>query len=127
MEYCYYVWTGAPSCCLDPLDKQQKQVCRTIGPSFAATLEPLAYGRNIASRPQFCRWYFGICLSELAKLLPLPYSGRRSTCYFHRLYDFIGATIPRCHKDIYLFKSLFILDKLKCTLALESKTKKCYK
>ena len=49
MEYCCHVWAGAPSCYLDMLDKLQKQICRTAGPSLAASLEPSAYRRNVAS------------------------------------------------------------------------------
>ena len=40
MEYCCHVWAGAPSCYLELLDKLQKQMCRTVGPSLAASLEP---------------------------------------------------------------------------------------
>ena len=43
MEYCCHAWAGAPSCYLDMLDKLQKQIRRTVGPSLAASLEPLAY------------------------------------------------------------------------------------
>ena len=43
MEYCCPVWAGAPSCYLDLLDKLQKRICRTVGPSPAASLEPLAH------------------------------------------------------------------------------------
>ena len=43
MKYCCHVWTGAPSCYLELLDKLQKRICRTIGPSLAASLEPLAH------------------------------------------------------------------------------------
>ena len=43
MEYCCHVWDGAPSCYLDLLDKLQKQICRIVGPSLAASLEPLAH------------------------------------------------------------------------------------
>ena len=42
MEYCCHVWAGTPSCYLELLDKLQKQICRTVGPSLAASLEPLA-------------------------------------------------------------------------------------
>ena len=49
MEYCCHVWSGAPSCYLDLSDKLQKRICRTIGPSFTACLEPLAHRRNLAS------------------------------------------------------------------------------
>ena len=43
MEYCYQVWAGAPSCYLELLDKLQKWICRTVGPSLAASLETLAH------------------------------------------------------------------------------------
>ena len=42
MEYCCYVWDGVPSCCLELLDKLQKWIYRTVGPSLATSLEPLA-------------------------------------------------------------------------------------
>ena len=43
MEYCCHVWTGAPSCYLELLDKLQKLICRTVGLSLANSLEPLAH------------------------------------------------------------------------------------
>ena len=43
IEYCCYVWAGAPSCYLELLDKLQKRICRIVGPSLAASLEPLAH------------------------------------------------------------------------------------
>ena len=73
MEYCCHVWAGAPSCYLDLLDKLQKRICRIVGPSLAASLEPLAHRRNVASLSLFYRYYFGRCSSELAQLVPLPF------------------------------------------------------
>ena len=101
MEYCCDVWAGAPSCYLDSLDKLQKRICRIVGPSLAASLEPLAHRRNVASLSLFYRYYFGRCSSELAQLVPLHFSRERSTCYSDRLHDF-SATIPRCYKDVYV-------------------------
>ena len=43
MKYCCHVWTGAPSCYLELLDKLQKRKCRTVGPSLAASFESLAH------------------------------------------------------------------------------------
>ena len=43
MEYYCHVWAGAPSCYLELLDKLQKRICRIVGPSLAASLEPLAH------------------------------------------------------------------------------------
>ena len=79
MEYCCHVWAPAPSCYLELLDKLQKRICRTVGPSLAASLEPLAH----------------------RQLIPLPYSRGRSTRYSGRLHGF-SVTIPRCYKDVYV-------------------------
>ena len=74
MECFCHVWAGAPSCYLQFLDKVQKRICRTVGPSLSASLEPLAYRRNVASSSLFYRYCFGRCSSELAQLVPLPFS-----------------------------------------------------
>ena len=93
MEYCCHVWADAPSCYLELLDKLQKRICRTFDRSLAASLELLAHSRNVTSLSLFCRYYFGRCSSELAQLVPLPFSRGRSTRYSDRLHDF-SATIP---------------------------------
>ena len=49
MEYCCHVWASAPSSYLELLDKLQKQICMIVGPSVAASLEPLAHCQNVAS------------------------------------------------------------------------------
>ena len=99
MEYCCHVWAGAPSCCLELLDKLQKRICRTVGPSLAASLEPLAHHRNVAGLSLFYKYYFGRCSSKLTQPVPLPYSRGTSTHYYDRLYDF-SVVIPRCYKDV---------------------------
>ena len=101
MEYCCHVWAGATSCFLKLLDKLQKRLCRIVGPSLASSLEPLAHRRNVASLGLFYRYYFGRCFSELALLVPLPFSRGRSNCYFDRLHDF-SVTISGCYKDVYV-------------------------
>ena len=100
-EYCCHIWVGAPSCYLDLLDKLQKRICRIVGRSLAASLESLAHRRNVASLNLFYRYYYGRCPSELAQLVPLPFSRGRSTHYSDRLHDF-SVTIPRCYKDVYV-------------------------
>ena len=74
MKYCCHVWACAPSCYLDLLDKLQKRICKIVGPSLAASLEPLAHHQNVVSLSLFYRYYFGRCSSELAQLVPLPFS-----------------------------------------------------
>ena len=46
MEYCCHVWVGASICYLDTVDKLQKWVSSAVGPTLAATLEPLYYRRK---------------------------------------------------------------------------------
>ena len=70
-----------PELLLVLLDKLQKQICRTAGPSLAASLEPLAHRRNVASLSLFYRYFFGRCSSELSQLVPLPFSQGMSTHY----------------------------------------------
>ena len=90
MEYCCHVCAGVPSCYLELLDK----LCRTVGPSLAACLEPLAHCRNVPSLSLFQRYYIGRCSSELAQLVPPYFFRGRSTLYSDRLHDF-SVTIPR--------------------------------
>ena len=68
-------------------------------PSLAASLEPLAHRQNLTSLTLFYRYYFGRCSSELAQLVPIPFSRGRSAHYSDRLHDF-SITIPRCYKDV---------------------------
>ena len=49
MELCCHVWAGAPSCFLEFLNTLQNRICKTVGPSFNASLEPLAHCSNAAS------------------------------------------------------------------------------
>ena len=95
MKYFCHVWAGAPSCYLELLDKLPKRICSTVGPSLAACLEPLAHRGNVASLNFSYRYFFGRCSSELAELVPLPYSRGRSTHYSDSLHDF-SVIIARC-------------------------------
>ena len=63
------------------LDKLQKRVYRTVDPSLAASLKPLAHCRNVACLSRFYKYFFGRCSSELAQLVPLSYTDK--------LHDFL--------------------------------------
>ena len=80
-EYCCQIWAGTPSCNLELLDKPQKWIYSTVGPSVAASLEPLGHRQKVVSLNFFYRYWFRRFSSELDQLVWLPYSGRRST-YF---------------------------------------------
>ena len=102
MEYYCHVMAGAPSCYLELLDKLQERICMSVGPSLAASLEPLVHHWNVASLNLFYRYYFGRCSSELAQLVPLRFSRVRWTHHFDRLHHF-SVTIPRCYKEVYIY------------------------
>ena len=76
-NYCCHVWAGASRCYLELLDKLQKWICKTVGPSLAASLEPLTHRRNVASLSLFYRCYYVRCSSELAQVVPPPCSQRK--------------------------------------------------
>ena len=104
------------SCYMEMLDKLQKRIYRTVGPSLDVSFEPLAHCRNVASYSLFCRYYFGRSWSSgLGQLVPLPYSRGKSTRYSDRLHDF-SVTFPRCYKDVYV--NSFFLAQLDSVLPL---------
>ena len=74
---------------------------RYAAPSLAASLEPLAHCKNIASLILFYRYHFGGCSPELAQLVPLPFSREKSAFYSDTLHNF-SVTIPTCYKDVYV-------------------------
>ena len=86
MEYCCHACSDAPSYYLDMLDKPQEWVCRTVAPSLAAFLEPMAHRRHVASISLLYRYYFGRSSSELVELAHLPYSRGKSTHYSNSLH-----------------------------------------
>ena len=110
MEYCCHVWAGVPSCYLELLDKLQKRMYWTVGPSLDASLEPLALRRNVSSLSLFYRYYFGRCLSEHAQLVPLPYSQGRSTRHSDRLHDFLSQFLDIARIFMSIVSSLVQLD-----------------
>ena len=118
MECCCHVWAGAYSYYMELLDKLQKQICRIVGHSLATSLEPLAHCRNMASLSLFYRYYLGRCSSELAQLVPLPFSWWRSTRYSDRLHDFF-VIIPRCYTDVYVNSFFPRMAKLWNSLPIE--------
>ena len=79
MKYCCHIWGGAASCYLKLLDKLQKQICRAVGPFFAASFEPLTHYQNAkyikSIKKSFLQYYFRRCR-------------RRSSHYSERLHDF---------------------------------------
>ena len=83
---------------------EEKSSFKMLGLTFSSKLDWGSYIISIAktaSLSLFNRYYFGKCSSELAQLVPLPFSRGRSTRYSDRLHNF-SVTIPRCYKDVYV-------------------------
>ena len=61
MEDCCHDQAGVPSCYLELLNKLQKWICRTIGPSLPPSLEPLAHPENVTT----LNFSIGITLADV--------------------------------------------------------------
>ena len=109
VEYCWHVGASVPSSYLELLDKLQKQICRTVGISLAASLDTSVHCQNAASLSLFYSYYSYRCSSELDEVVPLPYYQVRSAGYSDRLHDFC-VTIPRRYKDVYVNSFLTQID-----------------
>ena len=70
------------------LDELQKQLCRTVGPTPAASREPLGHHKIQTSLSVFCRYYLGRYSSDLTELILLPYSCGSLTRNPDGLHDF---------------------------------------
>ena len=104
IEYFCYIWVGSPMCYLYVVGKLHRRLCRTVGPTLAASLKPLGNCRNVASLILFYRYYFVGCSFDLTKPVPIPCSRRRSTRFSDRLHDF-SVSVPRCYKIAYVLHS----------------------
>ena len=61
MEHYCHTWAGVPSGYLEIIDQLQKRICKTVVPSLAAFLKPLAHCRGVSSSSLLYRYYFGRC------------------------------------------------------------------
>ena len=85
---------------LEMLDRLQKKICRTVGPSLAEFSWTLGSSSKYSQLISFS-YYFVRCSSQLAQLVSLLYSWERSVCYSDRLHKF-PVTISRCYEYIYV-------------------------
>ena len=71
----YYACAGVLICYL----KLQEELHWALDPTLAASLEPFTNYRNVTSISLFHGYWSGICSSELAILVPFPYSRGNSS------------------------------------------------
>ena len=76
--------------------KPQKQVFRTVSPTLAASLEPLALLRNVASQQN----YFDVHLN-CGRIVSIPYSCRRFTLCSD-IFDDFYVLFPRWYNYVYI-------------------------
>ena len=101
-EYRYYALVGAPYCFLDMFDRLQRLLCRTLGPTFAASLISL----TCRCSKSFCKHYFGRWLNwllshNLVWVLPVILTSHT-----------FSVNIPRFPMDVY------VNDFFLCTVRL---------
>ena len=65
MEYCCHIWGGAPADVLGFLTSIQERIANVVGPTLAATLQPVSHCRDVASFSLFYQYYHGHCSAEL--------------------------------------------------------------
>lgn len=75
------------------LDKLQTRICKTVDPMIDVSLEPMANHRNVGSLSLFFMYYFERYSSELAEMVPFPYSQVKSIRYSNRLHDFLSPSL----------------------------------
>ena len=86
-EYCSHIWGGAPrSHGLDMLDRVQKRVVCLVGSGLSSDLQALSRRRDVASLSLFFNYYYEICSSELAGLVPPKRVTVRSTRFSEQMH-----------------------------------------
>ena len=100
MEYCCHIWGGASADVLGLLDSIQKRIANIVGPTLAATLQPLSHRRDVASLSLFYKYYHGRCSAELLSLVPPPKVAKRVTRLSANSHPFTVA-VPTCKKSFY--------------------------
>ena len=117
---CQHGWNLDPQCTWQVFKNLSGILCffKTRSAEVNIFIESLAHHRNVAGLNLFYRYYFGRCSSELAHLIPLPFSRGRSTSYSDRLHNF-PVTIPRCYKDVYANSFLPCTARLWNSLPIE--------
>ena len=97
VEYCCHVWADAPSCYLELLDKLQKRICRTVGPSLATSLEPFhSITPSPPPPPPFC-WEYNL----QSKIMKRRGSEKKNEC--------LGGLI--CHRYLPWKLTMFLVKK----------------
>ena len=119
MEYCSQVWTGAPSCYLELLDKLYNGICKNVSPSLAASPEPLAHRQNVSSLSLFYRYYFGRCSSEQAQMVPLPFSWGGLLVILMDCMIFHHCQMLLLMKDVYLNSFFLCTARFRNSLPIE--------
>ena len=104
MEYGYHGWAVSPCCYLEILGELQKQVFRAVDYLLAASFEPMAYCRSVASSSLFCKYYFQL------NFFHLNWSN-----WFH-FFVLVGALVVIAI-DWMIFQSPF-LDVIKMSMSI---------
>ena len=120
MEYCSHVWAGAPACHLHILDSIQRKAIRLVDDdTLTHNLQSLSHRRAVGSLSLFYRYYFGLCSSELCKIVPNPLTFRRRTRLASNKNPYL-VSIDRCrtssHASSFIPHTAVLWNKLPLTV-----------
>jgi len=116
LEYCSHVFAGAPDNSLKILDGIQRKAIRLIDdPILTTNLQSLAHCQAVGSLSLFYRYYFGLCSSELQKIVPQPIVYRKTTRKATNLNPFL-VSVDRCrtssHASSFIPRTAALWNKL---------------
>ena len=99
------------------LDKLQKRICRSVGPSLAASLEPLAHHRNAATLSFFYKYYLDVYLNCLncfhfLILVAGPLVTQIGCTFLSAFLDVIRMSMSTCVYVFQLFLNSFPMSIL---------------
>ena len=84
LEYCSYVWGGAPISTLCLLDKVQSKAIRLIKhPNLTKSLQPLSHRRLGGDLSIYYRNFNGHCSQEIRDIIPVPLRRVRTRSSIH--------------------------------------------
>ena len=106
LEYCSYVWGGAPKSTRCLLDKVQSKAIRLINnPNLTKSLQPLSHRRLAGDLSIFYRYFHRYCSQEIREIIPVPLRGfrtTRSSTHSHPFQVSLPTSLTLSHKSSFI-------------------------
>ena len=124
LEYCSYVWGGAPKSSLQLLDRVQSNAIRLINNrNLTNSLQSLSHRRLVADLSMFYRYFHGHCSREITSFIPDPVKRvrtNRSSTYSHPFQVTLPDPRTLSHKSSFIPRTSHLWNSLPPTTFPES-------